>query len=208
MYICICVFSHLLGGFLHILTCTCNYMLWHLAPRGNTTRLFLTWYQSHRLAPLLAAAAAARPGLLPPRSTAVAVSLRFPGLLLALDPHPYYWPSIRLCCWIPCSIRLCPASICPASIRPSGSSRASLRRGLSSPRLRSAPDRSVAPVASSPAPRRQLAISPSPELARAPAPRLRVLAAHPPRPSPDFGRPGGNWSPTARIGRPLLLGGP
>jgi hypothetical protein len=26
-------FPHLLGGFLHILTCTCNYMLWPLAPR-------------------------------------------------------------------------------------------------------------------------------------------------------------------------------
>jgi hypothetical protein len=26
-------FLHLLGGFLHILTCTCNYMLWPLAPR-------------------------------------------------------------------------------------------------------------------------------------------------------------------------------
>jgi hypothetical protein len=33
MYICTCVFSHLLGGFLHILTCTCNYMLWPLALR-------------------------------------------------------------------------------------------------------------------------------------------------------------------------------
>jgi hypothetical protein len=26
-------FPHLLGGFLHILTCTCNYMLWPLALR-------------------------------------------------------------------------------------------------------------------------------------------------------------------------------
>jgi hypothetical protein len=26
-------FPHLLGGFLHIHTCTCNYMLWPLAPR-------------------------------------------------------------------------------------------------------------------------------------------------------------------------------
>jgi hypothetical protein len=26
-------FPHLLGGFLHIITCTCNYMLWPLAPR-------------------------------------------------------------------------------------------------------------------------------------------------------------------------------
>jgi hypothetical protein len=26
-------FPHLLGGFLHILTYTCNYMLWHLALR-------------------------------------------------------------------------------------------------------------------------------------------------------------------------------
>jgi hypothetical protein len=26
-------FLHLLGGFLHILTCTCNYMLWPLALR-------------------------------------------------------------------------------------------------------------------------------------------------------------------------------
>jgi hypothetical protein len=26
-------FPHLLWGFLHILTCTCNYMLWPLAPR-------------------------------------------------------------------------------------------------------------------------------------------------------------------------------
>jgi hypothetical protein len=26
-------FPHLLGGFLHILTWTCNYMLWPLAPR-------------------------------------------------------------------------------------------------------------------------------------------------------------------------------
>jgi hypothetical protein len=26
-------FPHLLGGFLHILTCICNYMLWPLAPR-------------------------------------------------------------------------------------------------------------------------------------------------------------------------------
>jgi hypothetical protein len=25
-------FPHLLGGFLHILTCTCNYMLWPLTP--------------------------------------------------------------------------------------------------------------------------------------------------------------------------------
>jgi hypothetical protein len=25
-------FPHLLGDFLHILTCTCNYMLWPLAP--------------------------------------------------------------------------------------------------------------------------------------------------------------------------------
>jgi hypothetical protein len=40
-------FPHLLGGFLHILTCRCNYMLWPLAP-GNTTCLFLTWYQSNR----------------------------------------------------------------------------------------------------------------------------------------------------------------
>jgi hypothetical protein len=40
-------FPHLLGGFLHNLTCTCNYMLWPLAP-GNTTCLFLTWYQSAR----------------------------------------------------------------------------------------------------------------------------------------------------------------
>jgi hypothetical protein len=33
MYIYICVFPHLLGGFLHIIICTCNYMLWPLAPR-------------------------------------------------------------------------------------------------------------------------------------------------------------------------------
>jgi hypothetical protein len=33
MYICTYVFSHLLGSFLHILTCTCNYMLWPLALR-------------------------------------------------------------------------------------------------------------------------------------------------------------------------------
>jgi hypothetical protein len=33
MYIYICVFPHLLGGFLHIITYTCNYMLWPLAPR-------------------------------------------------------------------------------------------------------------------------------------------------------------------------------
>jgi hypothetical protein len=40
-------FLHLLGGFLHIITCICNYMLWPWPP-GNTTRLFLTWYQSNR----------------------------------------------------------------------------------------------------------------------------------------------------------------
>jgi hypothetical protein len=33
MYIYICVFLHLLGDFLYIITCTCNYILWPLAPR-------------------------------------------------------------------------------------------------------------------------------------------------------------------------------
>jgi hypothetical protein len=44
-----------------------------LWPPGNTTCLFLTWYQSDRFAPLLAAAAA-RPGFLPPRPAAAAAS--------------------------------------------------------------------------------------------------------------------------------------
>jgi hypothetical protein len=33
MYICTFVFSPPVRGFLHILTCTCNYMLWPLALR-------------------------------------------------------------------------------------------------------------------------------------------------------------------------------
>jgi hypothetical protein len=66
-------FPHLLGvsyifSHVHVTIC-CG--LW---PLGNTTCLFLTWYQSNRLAPLLAAAAAARPGLLPPRPAAAAAS--------------------------------------------------------------------------------------------------------------------------------------
>jgi hypothetical protein len=33
VYLYMCISPHLLGGFLHILTYTCNYMLWPLAPR-------------------------------------------------------------------------------------------------------------------------------------------------------------------------------
>jgi hypothetical protein len=84
-------FSHLLGVSciftpVHVTIC-CG--LW---PPGNTTCLFLTWYQSNRLAPLLAAAAAARPGLLLPRPAAAAASLRFPGSsspFVVVCPRPF-----------------------------------------------------------------------------------------------------------------------
>jgi hypothetical protein len=45
MYIVYCIFLRMLGGFLHICTCTCNIYcgLW---PPDNTSCTFITWYQS------------------------------------------------------------------------------------------------------------------------------------------------------------------
>jgi hypothetical protein len=47
MYIVYCIFPRILGGFLHICTCTCTIYcgLW---PPDNTSCIFLTWYQSYR----------------------------------------------------------------------------------------------------------------------------------------------------------------
>jgi hypothetical protein len=47
MYIVYCIFPRMLGGFLHICTCTCTIYcgLW---PPDNTSCIFLTWYQSYR----------------------------------------------------------------------------------------------------------------------------------------------------------------
>jgi hypothetical protein len=90
MYICISVFPYLLGGFLHIIICICNYMLWPLVP-GNTTCLFLTWYQSR-----FRFSASDRRRQFAPASSPVPV---LAAAVVLAAPSPSVWHRLRFPRW-------------------------------------------------------------------------------------------------------------